>query len=524
MLKEIYRQEEKEVEEFFNKLQEAEKEVKEEDIYIDLLIDELKELTKNNTLNDNCKANQKFRILSNEGENPLTYIKTISSFLITGNHKFEDNEVTISSQINTKITKYSFCRCNGLKKVKIMGGYSKKRIDENAFYDCQNLEEIEVDEYTFDSINEHVFTKCPKLKIINVIEHEDDFGRCLYHSKTPIEYREKKKERILNWAKFTPDNYIEEEKLFVFDSINNDKYIEIIERDLLPLYKDINNIKFKSKELFEGFAAPNKRSVVEFLSSKDMEKYEEKCDIKKLIDEYNKEYKNFIEKYPNIPDNLRKMIEDIEDYKKTNKYSRNHGNENRGDFLSGFDIDENTIIDARGLLDKGSLIIQSEYGMNLWGLYQPIENKIYICIENIEKSIVDSKIDIFNDDTYELVDLIKSVIIHEYTHYIHRNSIKNEPQLENEKIKGVDETIAETIQILYSEKHLLNKISNYLKGHSSSGRFHSWPYGGADILLSMFGGKLHSTRKYLLEIINASIDDYEKAYKLIIDLQYLLEF
>lgn len=195
---------------------------------------------------------------------------------------------------------------------------------------------------------------------------------------------------------------------------------------------------------------------------------------------------------------LESMLKDLHD-------KNRHSNLNLDDFLGML----------KDLIDLLKLL---RFKNNLLGCYGKNNNTPYICIclKNIEKEA-----DEHNFNKQEFIDLIKSVFIHEYTHFVHSYYMKQrQRRIDNEALyitkSAMKETIAEHVQRIYISNILKNTaVNNWIVNHSIAGCFPAWGYAGSDIVEKYSCRNLIDDRIVLKKIIAISEYDWRKAYSFI---------
>lgn len=169
------------------------------------------------------------------------------------------------------------------------------------------------------------------------------------------------------------------------------------------------------------------------------------------------------------------------------------------------------------LLSLFSTII---FDVNLFGIYKHNASEkypkgIYLCPENIEDECKNSKI--------QFDDLINSVLVHEYIHYLHINNMDYyDLRKEESRVyrSAVLETVAESIQALYIKYYIGNSecihwINSHSKGNGKL--FPGWGYKGWSILSDYCDNHARCKSEFnLLEIIiELSLSSWREAYSFI---------
>lgn len=160
---------------------------------------------------------------------------------------------------------------------------------------------------------------------------------------------------------------------------------------------------------------------------------------------------------------------------------------------------------------------------NLFGIYKHNASEkypkgIYLCPENIEENIEDE----CKESKIQFDDLIKSVLVHEYTHYLHINNMDYyELRKEESRVyrSAVLETVAESIQALYMDYIGNSECIKWINSHSKGNYklFPGWGYKGWSILSEYCDNHARCKSKFnLLEIIiELSLSSWREAYSFI---------
>lgn len=136
---------------------------------------------------------------------------------------------------------------------------------------------------------------------------------------------------------------------------------------------------------------------------------------------------------------------------------------------------------------------------------------IYLCPENIldECRICEGRISID--------DLMVSVLVHEYTHFLHINSIGSYKRLiGNNKIcrSAVLETVAESIEALFIRDKLSYSCFEWIQKHSEGNKkmFPGWGYKGWSIIEKYCSFNDFYEEELIAKIIALSLKDWKDAY------------
>ena len=243
-----------------------------------------------------------------------------------------------------------------------------------------------------------------------------------------------------------------------------------------------------------------KKVPVYLLEPDEMKVFEKKSNEKIIYERIMK----LLEQTNNTHDELYHIL--IEDFE--NKY------DTVKDLLEGIKEKDETLY--KKLYALFSMIV---FNNNLFGIYKHNDSEeykkgIYLCPENIEDECEKSKID------FEI--LINSVLVHEYTHYLHINSMDYyELRKEESRVyrSAVLETVAESIQALYMDYSGDSECIKWINSHSEgNGKlFPGWGYMGWSILSDYCYNHARSNSKYDLldEIIELSFSSWREAYSFI---------
>ena len=393
------------------------------------------------------------------------------------------NEEFLIPKCIKKIEDYAFCFCDNLLNVIIEN--SDTVVSPKAFYGCNRCTFIE--------------EKLPK-------SVTDDKVLAVSLKYFALKKRREKKEiEVIDHSFIDYDGSSKE----VFDT---PLYKDYIENELSKFYAEFVS-KYEFIELFSSFRGSRTLSKLGFLSHEDMKKYdqyfdtsvkrsemvEKAKDIVKRIDERdNDKYSGLKEALNDVIDGLSKGSNDI-DYKTIQQklYEQYrillYTSKNRDK-----SIDADLLDDVKEVIEDISYLPMNI--VNCLGVYDRDLDEILLCLDNIfndktlEEIIKKKNVwDLY--DTYLLTsyrlfsELTESVLIHEYTHYLHWHATEENAlvRVDNFEIRTVKETIAETLQKIFIVKknvllyHLYN-VEEWIYRHSTSGLFPGWPYAGENVL------------------------------------------
>ena len=174
------------------------------------------------------------------------------------------------------------------------------------------------------------------------------------------------------------------------------------------------------------------------------------------------------------------------------------------------DIDLEIMEELESLISELGLIPMNI--TNLLGVYCPIEDVIYLCIENI-LNLAEELLGVAREPKLG-AELTESVIVHEYVHYLHYHScnVISKANAKDYEITAVEETIAETIQKIYiNEKCGSQCLNEWIDSHSECGLFPGWPYAGQKILNERAGWNFKEKR-LVNKLIKLSLNSFKEAY------------
>ncbi len=435
--------------------------------------------------------------------------------------------LTIPECIQT-INDYAFCYCDNLISVTVKN--KETDISPKAFYGCRNIE-----------FNKGLLPKCvtdDKLLAVS------------------LKYFALKERRLKEEIEVIDHSFIDYDRSSkkVFDT---PIYKDYIENELSKFYTGFV-FDHRFNRLFSSFKGNNSLCKLGFLSHKDMKKYDQYIDtsierneivektkdiVKRIDEKDNEKYSKLKEVLNNVMDALSDDSNDV-DYKTLHqKLFEQYSSLLDLSLNKDKSIDTDLLNDVKEVIDDISCIPVSI--VDCLGVYDHGLDEIFLCLDNI-----------FNDKTIEemnkngsiydqylnmyqrlFIELSKSVLVHEYTHYLHRHAVgeKTFKGASNFEIRVVNETIAETIQLCHTKtpNSGIYNIGKWIKKHSGCGVFPGWPYAGetvlanrAEIVLTNRAETVLANRaekeKYPIaeekELVNLLIEVSCKSYKTAYDL------
>ncbi len=304
----------------------------------------------------------------------------------------------------------------GVSKTRVTVKNKETDISPKAFYGCRNIE-----------FNKGLLPKCvtdDKLLAVS------------------LKYFALKERRLKEEIEVIDHSFIDYDRSSkkVFDT---PIYKDYIENELSKFYTGFV-FDHRFNRLFSSFKGNNSLCKLGFLSHKDMKKYDQYIDtsierneivektkdiVKRIDEKDNEKYSKLKEVLNNVMDALSDDSNDV-DYKTLHqKLFEQYSSLLDLSLNKDKSIDTDLLNDVKEVIDDISCIPVSI--VDCLGVYDHGLDEIFLCLDNIfnaktieemnkNGSIYDQYLNMYQR---LFIELSKSVLVHEYTHYLHRHAV-----------------------------------------------------------------------------------------------------